>query len=463
MNRIAGRSWVVVLISALLLCGFLFFVAEYFMNSSNWVAHTGSPHVYSSNGKTLTSMVIIDKNDNILLDTRGGVSYSDNVDIRTATVHWVGDKGGNINDRTLTRFSKMLAELRLEEYDVLSGMYTYGDYTSVAQLTIDSNVQTIALSALGDYKGTVAVYNYKTGEILCAVSTPAFDPENVPENIDKEYDTAYFNKFIDYPYAPGSIFKIVTAAAALETVENMDSWTFTCNATYEIPGYDVTCEMSHGYQSLKDAFCNSCNCAFAALAQEIGSETLTKYVEKFGVCDSITFDGITTASGNFDKPTTESDLAWSAVGQFTDEIIPAAYLNFVGAIARGGEGVKPHIVRDVSVRDKSIYTASSDLTERIVSEETALKLQEFMRNNVAVKYGDNNFPGLTVCAKTGTAEVDSETGDVAPNAMLTGYVADDAYPLAFIVCVEDAGYGRTVCIPIISKVLAACKSIMDTK
>lgn len=453
----------VILISALLLAGFLFFIVEYFLNSSDWVAHTGSPHVYSSNGKALTSMVIIDKNDTILLDTRDGIVYSDNKDIRISTVHWVGDRGGNINERTLSKFSEMLTQMRLEEYDVISGIYSYGDYTSVAQLTIDSNIQSAALSALGDYKGTVAVYNYETGEILCAVSTPAFDPDNVPENMDEEYDTAYFNKFLDYPYAPGSIFKIVTTAAALETVPGIENWTFTCNGTYELSGYDVTCESVHGYQTLKDAFSNSCNCAFAALSQEVGSETLTTYVEKFGVCDSITFDGITTASGNFDKPTTESDLAWSAVGQFTDEIIPAAYLSFVGAIARGGEGVTPHIVKDISVRDESVYSAKMTVGDRIVSEQTAATLQEFMRNNVASKYGDENFPGLNVCAKTGTAEVDSEKGDIAPNAMLTGFVSDDAYPLAFIVCVEDAGYGRTVCVPILSKVLAACKTAMDTK
>ncbi len=463
MNRIAGRSWVVFLISTLLLLGFLFFIIEYFNNSSDWVAHTGSPHIYSTSGKSLTSMVVIDKNNTVLLDTRDGTTYSDNKDIRIATLHWVGDKEGNINTRTLAKFSKMLTDMRLEEYDVVSGVYTYGDYTSVAQLTIDADVQTVALSALGSYKGTVGVYDYKTGEILCAVSTPAFDPVNIPEDFDEKYDTAYFNKFIDYPYAPGSIFKIVTAAAALETLDNIDDWTFTCTGTYDVPGYDVTCESNHGYQSLKDAFANSCNCAFAALAQEVGSDVLTSYVEKFGVCDSITFDGIKTASGNFDKPTTESDLAWSAVGQYTDEIIPAAYLSFVGAIARGGEGVRPHIVRDISVRDDSVHTAKPDVCQRIVSESTALKLQEFMRNNVATKYGDENFPGLTVCAKTGTAEVDSESGDVAPNAMLTGFVSDAEYPLAFIVCVEDAGYGRTVCVPIIAKVLAACKSVMDAK
>ena len=93
-----------------------------------------------------------------------------------------------------------------------------------------------------------------------------------------------------------------------------------------------------------------------------------------------------------------------------------------------------------------------------MSEETALILKEFMRSNVVNKYGADRFGGLTVCAKTGTAEVG---GEKKPNAMLVGFSTDPEYPLAFIVCAEDAGYGSTVCIPIASKVLEACKNHMD--
>ena len=81
-----------------------------------------------------------------------------------------------------------------------------------------------------------------------------------------------------------------------------------------------------------------------------------------------------------------------------------------------------------------------------------------MRNNVATNYGDENFPGLTVCAKSGTGEVGSER---RPNAMFTGFVMDEEYPLAFFVAVEDGGYGSQVCVPIISQVLAVCKEVLD--
>ena len=73
-------------------------------------------------------------------------------------------------------------------------------------------------------------------------------------------------------------------------------------------------------------------------------------------------------------------------------------------------------------------------------------------------YGDWNFPGLTVCAKSGTGEVGN---DRRPNATFAGFVTDEAYPLAFFVAVEDAGYGSTVCVPILAPVLEACKTLLD--
>ena len=96
--------------------------------------------------------------------------------------------------------------------------------------------------------------------------------------------------------------------------------------------------------------------------------------------------------------------------------------------------------------------------ERIMSEALAALLEEYMANNVTQIYGAGNFPGLTVCAKSGTAEVG---GGKKPNAMFTGFVLDDKYPLAFICVVENGGYGATACIPVLSKVLTVCKDVMD--
>ena len=93
-----------------------------------------------------------------------------------------------------------------------------------------------------------------------------------------------------------------------------------------------------------------------------------------------------------------------------------------------------------------------------MSEATAKKLQQYLRNNVRTIYGDGNFPGLSVCAKSGTSQLG---GGQRSNAMFAGFLADEAYPLAFIVVVENGGYGSATCVPVLSQVLSVCKTEMD--
>ena len=209
---------------------------------------------------------------------------------------------------------------------------------------------------------------------------------------------------------------------------------------------------------LKDAFRNSCNCAFAQIALELGADTLQQYVEKFGITDAISFDGITTVEGNF-QATGQADLnvGWSGIGQYLDLVNPCAFLTFMGAVANDGQVVMPHLVEKISVGSNVTYKAQTRAGEQILSQETARILQEYLKHNVSGKYGAENFVNLTVGAKTGTGEVDGQK----PNAMLTGFVENEDLPLAFIVCVEDAGYGKTVCIPIASKVLEAAKEVLQ--
>ena len=92
-----------------------------------------------------------------------------------------------------------------------------------------------------------------------------------------------------------------------------------------------------------------------------------------------------------------------------------------------------------------------------MKESTAQKLQEYLRNDVRIIYGDGNFPGLSVCAKSGTSQLG---GGKRSNAMFTGFVMDEEYPLAFIVVVENGGYGASACVPVISQVLRTCKAVL---
>lgn len=451
MNKVAARAGVLILFILVLVAGMAFFTFEYAIQAGNWVTFTGSPHVY--NGGNIGCGTVVDRDGTMLLDLNTGRVYSEDERLRLATVHWIGDRKGSVSAPALAAYAQELAG-----YELVNGVYSYGKTGGTAQLTLSAKLQKAALEALGDYKGTIGVYNYKTGEILCAVTTPTFDPDNVPnmEGQEEKYEGMYVNRFVQSCYTPGSVFKIVTLAAALESIEDIQEQTFQCSGELKFGENAITCEDKHYKQTLKQAFRNSCNCAFAQIAMQLGPEKLSLYAKQFGVTDPITFDGITTPKGNFDiSNAADVSIAWSGIGQHTDLINPCTYMTFVGAVANEGKGVNPYVVQKVSG-----YRGKTVKNPRIMTKETAEILKAYMAFNVTDKYGSQHFPEMTVCAKTGTAEVG---GDKKPNAVLTGFVADDAYPVAFIAIVEDGGYGREICIPMMSKVLSACKEVMDSE
>jgi peptidoglycan glycosyltransferase len=184
-------------------------------------------------------------------------------------------------------------------------------------------------------------------------------------------------------------------------------------------------------------------------------------VEQFQITEPLIFDGITTRAGNFDiEDAAKVQIAWSGIGQHLDLVNPARFMAFMGAVAAGGEAAMPYVISNVSNNGKITYDAETETSGQIMSTRTAQLLTDLMRNNVTQIYGDGYFPGLSVCAKSGTAEVG---GGELPNATFAGFVADEAYPLAFVCMVENAGAGSEVCVPIISKVLTGCKNLLDAE
>ena len=159
MNRVANRAGITVLIALLLIAGLGFFVAEFVMDAEQWVIFSGSPHIYS--GGNLGCGTVEDRNGTLLLDLEEGRTYADSEALRKATVHWLGDRYGSISAPALASHAADMAG-----YDLVNGVYTYADVGGKAILTLSADAQLAALEAMGDKKGTVAVYNYETGEIL---------------------------------------------------------------------------------------------------------------------------------------------------------------------------------------------------------------------------------------------------------------------------------------------------------
>ncbi len=455
MHRVTKRTWLMSLFMIVLMAGLALFVWEYATQAHRWVAFSGSPHIY--NNSNLGCGTIYDRSGEVLLDITETRSYSPNAQTRKSTLHWLGDRKGFINAGAVSAYAGEMAG-----FDLVNGVYAASGTGGKANLTLSARVQNVALEALEGRKGTVAVYNYKTGEILCAVSAPTYDPDNVPDiagDTTGAYEGVYLNRFLQTAYVPGSIFKIASLAAALESVPDLEKQTFQCYGKLEYGTEAVTCEYAHGTQTLKQAFANSCNCAFAKIAEQLGKKNMVSFVEKSQLTQPLSFDGVTTARGNYNIADTATvTFAWSCIGQHSDLVNPARYMTFMGAIAGGGSAAQPHIMARVENGGEATYEAQPIQTGRLLSKDTARQLKEYMRCNVQQVYGDQNFPGLAVCAKSGTSELG---GGLRSNAMFSGFGDSEQYPLAFFVAIENAGYGAHNCVPVISRVLAACKTVLD--
>ncbi len=455
MNRVTKRTWLMSIFIGILLLGMVLFMGEYALKARKWVIFQGSPHVY--NNANIGLGTLTDRSGEVLLDITDERTYSDNENTRKSTLHWLGDRKGYINAAAVTNYAA-----EMSGFDLINGLYSASGTGGKMELTLSAQVQNVALKAMNGRKGTVGVYNYKTGEILCAITTPTYDPENVPDisaDTTGAYEGVYLNRFIQSAYVPGSIFKVVTTAAALDCVPGIEEMTFRCYGKLEYGTEAVTCETAHGTQTLKQALRNSCNCAFAQVAETVGKSNMVKYVKKFGITDSVSFDGITTAKGHYDvSAAAPVSFAWSCIGQFNDLVNPAQFMTFMGAIAGGGSAAEPYLVSQVRGGGEITYQAETRKTDKIMTSEVAGIVAQYMRNNVSSGYGDWNFPGLQVCAKSGTSELG---GGQRSNAMFAGFVQNEEYPLAFVVVVENGGYGSHTCVPILSKVLAECKLVMD--
>ncbi len=452
MNRISKRAWFALALAIVLGLGLCAFTLRYCVEAGKWATFQGSPHVYS--GGNLNSGVVTDRTGTVLLDATDGREYADSALLRKSTMHILGDRDGYIPSRILEKYADDLIG-----YSLITGTWdTSGN--GKMRLTISAQVQTAALEALDGRKGTVGIYNYKTGEVYCAVTSPTFDPDDVPniDENDEAFDGIYVHRFFNSTYTPGSIFKLITAIAAIETIPDIDEQTFDCNGSYETGGEVITCNGVHGEVTFAQALAHSCNCAFGQIAEQLGAETLETYAKKLGIDRSLEFDGIGTASGHIDlSGASKADLAWSGIGQYTNLINACQYMTVMGAIGGGGKAALPCIVQKVG-SGLSAHKMSTQQMARVIEEETAEKLTEMMRNNVISVYGEDNFPDLYVCAKSGTAEVDNDSD---PNATFAGFIKDSDYPLAFIVVVEGGGSGSGVAGPIAGRVLKACVTAMD--
>ena len=429
MKKIEKRALLCLLLAAALLLGSGLFVFRFVKNGGRWVSFAANRHLYNRQGQLSVGQVL-DRDGDVLSWTEedGARRWYDNSTVRKATLHAVGDAQGNIGTGALVAFADQLSG-----YNLLTGAYSPLGAGNDLYLTLDARYNYIAYEALAGRKGAVGVYNYETGEVLCMVSAPAFDPLNPPSAEELEendaYEGAYLNRFLSGTFPPGSVYKTVVLSAAIERMPDLFDRTWTCTGSTQVGDGAITCPHAHGEQDISSALANSCNGVFALLAGELGEDVLEEYTVRAGLTSSYRVSGLNTAAGSFDfDGLTANELGWAGVGQYNDLANPCALMVYMGAIANGGTAAMPRLVlKTENALGLPSLPALPRHTKKLVEGDTAAALAELMAHNVTAQYGASRFPNMDVCAKSGTAEVG---GGKAPHAWFAGFLRNPDAPYA---------------------------------
>jgi len=348
------------------------------------------------------------------------------------------------------------------------------------RLTIDDRLQTVARSALGDDRGAVFAIDPSTGAVLAVVSTPGFDPNSLVgadaqpagQELEDDPDQPLLDRSIAKTYPPGSTFKVITTAAALDAGIAGPSTEFADPVALNLPGSTATISnynkdvcVDGTPVTLEEAFVRSCNTVFAALGMEVGAEELIATAERFGFNNAIPYDlevltSVVPQANSFalDPPA----VAQNAIGQRDVRATPIQMALVAAAVANGGEIMIPYVVADVFTADGLIESSTTPtLWRRATSPASAAVLTDMMERVVTAGTGRNAaVPGVRIAGKTGTAEV---TG-APPHAWFIGFGPVDAVPgqrqIALAVVVESGGSvgetasGGSVAAPIAGQIFA---------
>ncbi|MFF9849289.1 peptidoglycan D,D-transpeptidase FtsI family protein [Streptomyces litmocidini] len=319
--------------------------------------------------------------------------------------------------------------------------------------TLSGAAQKAAYEGLGDKTGAVVAIEPKTGKILALASTPSYDPSTIAGSDDEKAWVALNeakskpmqNRALREIYPPGSVFKVVTAAAALENGKVTD-----INAPTDTPeGWKIPLSnremVNHARgcanTSLNHALEISCNSVFAKLGDDVGVEKMTEMAEKFGF-NAEQFTPVRSSASVFDKHADRGGNALSSIGQFNTATTPLQMAMVTAAIANDGKLMKPYMVDQLRAPNLDIIKQTEpEEMSRPVSPETAQKLQQMMENVVANGTGGNadlNMDGVKVGGKTGTAQ-HGEKNAKRPYAWFISYAkTSEGSPVAVAVVVEDS-------------------------
>ena len=331
--------------------------------------------------------------------------------------------------------------------------------------SLDPTAQKVALDQLGGRAGGVVAIEPQTGRLLVMASVPGYDPNQVGRNfakLNRDPDAPLLNRDTQSGYPPGSTFKVVTATAALDSGQYTPTTTVNGKSPIEIQGFPLSNfnNEQFGEITLTEALTNSVNTVWAQVGEDVGKQTIYKYMDRYGFNRKPRIDlprDELRASGRYDNGRLLSeaapvDIARVAIGQEKLAVTPLQMAEVVAAIANGGKLMRPHMGERLVDRDgRTVSRIKPSEQSEVMKPSTAQELTEMMKQ--VVKEGTGTaaaLEGIDVAGKTGTAE----KGDGVNQAWFIAFAPAEAPRVAIAVTVERTnGTGGEIAAPIAKQVM----------
>ncbi|MCC5911478.1 MAG: penicillin-binding protein 2 [Clostridiaceae bacterium] len=334
------------------------------------------------------------------------------------------------------------------------------------RLTIDYHIQKIAEEVMDQYNrdGAIVISEIETGEILSIVSRPTYDPNNITMHITSEGDELY-NKAVQMTFPPGSIFKIVLAAEALEKeVITLES-EFYCDGSQKVGNIEVKCNVhspeEYGYISLKEAFAKSCNSFFIQLGQKLSAQNIIEMAKSLGLEEKVNIGlleeekGVLPSGDHLLGPV----IGNISIGQGPIEVTPIQVNQMTQIIGNNGVKKPLYLLKDILKEYEVMEEFEKKDSSVVLSKENSKKLQKIMQEVMTEGTGRNVGELSAITAgKTGTAQA-SKRGEHILHAWFTGYYPVEQPQYAITIFVQEGGSAGTVAVPIFKEIVERMISI----
>jgi peptidoglycan glycosyltransferase len=358
---------------------------------------------------------------------------------------------------------------KTEFLSILDELQGHAQEGSAVQSSLDPEAQRTAVEGLGGQRGSVVAMVPSTGEIKAMVSIPEYDPNQVQsaarfKQLNQDENAPLFNRATQAGYQPGSTMKVVTATAALDSGEFSPDSTVSGENGKVISGVPLQNAGGEdfGEVDLTTALTNSINTVWAEVGEDLGTDTMYRYMDRFGfnAKPPLDYPDFQLAlSGEFsggkllDAGSDQIDVGRMAIGQDKLNVTPLQMAMVASAVANGGELMEPRLWSKVIDTDGREEKLDPVRQSRVMSEETAETLTGMMTDVVNEGTGTAAaLSGVDVAGKTGTAEIDIDAG--INQAWFIGFAPADDPQIAVAVTVErTTGFGGEVAAPIAKDVM----------